>query len=80
MLLFGKTAFIIHDLDASEKQISKAEINKEGKLVKIKKSSSEELEKALSDEAIPEKVFIKEPIFENLKELFGKDVEVMVHN
>ncbi len=80
VLLLGKKAFIIHDLDAAEKKVSKADIDKDGKLSNIKESSNEELEKALADEAIPEKVFIKEPIFENLRELFGKDVEVMVHN
>ncbi len=28
---------------------------------------------------IPPKVFIKEPIFEDLKRVFGKDVEVLVN-
>ena len=79
ILLLGKKAFIIHDLDAKERQISKADIDKDGRLQNIKESNNEELEKALVDETIPGKVFIKQPIFENLKELFGKDVEVMLH-
>ena len=28
---------------------------------------------------IPSKVFIKEPIFEDLKRIFGKDVEILVN-
>jgi len=28
---------------------------------------------------IPPRVFIKEPIFENLKDIFGKDVEILVN-
>ena len=39
----------------------------------------EELEKALTKVQIPPKVFIKEPIFEDLKRVFGKDVEVLVN-
>jgi hypothetical protein len=32
----------------------------------------------LSKIDIPPKVFIKQPIFEDLKKIFGKDVEVLV--
>ncbi len=80
VLLLGKSAFIVHDLDAQDRQISIADVDKDGGLKKIRESSEEELEKALVDRSIPKKVFIKEPIFENLKELFGKDIEVMIHN
>ena len=79
VVLLGKTAFITHDLDADEKQISKADITAEGALENISGSSIQELEKALADQSIPTRVFIKQPIFENLRELFGKDVEVMIH-
>lgn len=80
ILLLGDKAFIIHDLDAKDKQISKADVDKNGSLKNIKESNNEELEKALVAESIPNKVFIKEPIFENLKQLFGNDVEVMLHH
>ena len=43
-----------------------------------KKSNLEEYEKELVAVDIPPKVFIKQPIFENLKEIFGKDVEILV--
>ncbi len=80
IILMGKEAFIIHDIDAEDKQVSKADISEEGSLKNIRKSSQEELEKALAENKIPERVFIKQPIFQNMREIFGKDVEVMINN
>ena len=79
VILLDKKAFIIHDIDQEEKDISVAEIGNNGSLKKIKSSSLEELEKALAKVEIPSKVFLKEPVFENLREIFGKDVEIMVN-
>jgi len=79
VILLGEEAFIIHDIDHEEKEISKAKILPNGGLGSITSSSLEELEKALSKVEIPKKVFIKEPIFEDLKNIFGKDVEVLVN-
>ncbi|MCK4521276.1 MAG: nucleotidyltransferase domain-containing protein [Nanoarchaeota archaeon] len=79
VILLGNEAYIIHDIDNQEKGLSKAKINPDGSLGPAKQSSLEELEKALSKIDIPHKVFIKEPIFENLKDIFGKDVEVLIN-
>ncbi len=79
VLLFGDVAFIIHDIDKEEKEISTAKINKDGGLGNVSRSSLEAMEKVLAKVEIPPKVFIKEKIFENLKEIFGKDVEVLVN-
>ncbi|MBC8500985.1 MAG: nucleotidyltransferase domain-containing protein [Nanoarchaeota archaeon] len=79
VILLGKQAFIIHDIDNEDKDISSAKINDDGSISDIKKSSLEELEKALTAVEIPPKVFIKEPIFENLKGIFGRDVEVLIN-
>jgi uncharacterized protein (UPF0332 family)/predicted nucleotidyltransferase len=79
VLLLDRVAFIIHDIDHEEKEISKANIKPNGSLDTITKSSLEELEHALAKMEIPPKVFIKEPIFENLKNIFGRDVEIMVN-
>ncbi|MBN2567298.1 nucleotidyltransferase domain-containing protein [Candidatus Woesearchaeota archaeon] len=79
ILLLDKTAFIIHDIEHEDKEISKAPIRKDGSLGMPTQSSLEELEKHLATIEIPEKAFIKEPIFENLRELFGKDVEVLIN-
>jgi uncharacterized protein (UPF0332 family)/predicted nucleotidyltransferase len=79
VILLEDEAFIIHDIDHEEKEISRAKILPNGGLSTVKKSSLEELEKALAKVEIPPKVFIKEPIFEDLKGIFGKDVEVLVN-
>ncbi len=79
VILLGDVAFIIHDIDNEEKEISKARIKEDGSLGTTQKSSLQELEKSLSKVEIPPKVFIKEPIFENLKDFFGKDVEILVN-
>jgi uncharacterized protein (UPF0332 family) len=78
VVLLGDVAFIIHDIDQEEKDISKAKINPDGSLGAPKSSSLEEMEKALAKIELPTKVFIKQPIFEDLKNIFGKDVEVLV--
>lgn len=79
VILLDKKAFIIHDVDAEEKVITTAEIKNDGSLKNIKKSNLEELEKSLAKVEIPSKVFLKEPVFENLREIFGNDVEVLVN-
>ncbi|MBS3131052.1 nucleotidyltransferase domain-containing protein [Candidatus Woesearchaeota archaeon] len=79
VILLDDTAFIIHDIDHEDKEVSKAAITKEGGLATITPSSLEELEKAIASKKIPPKVFIKEKIFEDLKRVFGKDVEVLVN-
>jgi uncharacterized protein (UPF0332 family)/predicted nucleotidyltransferase len=79
VILLGKVAFIIHDVDKEDKEISKAPVNADGSLGTTEKSSLEEMEKELAKAEIFPKVFVKEPIFENLKDLFGKDVEVLIN-
>jgi len=79
VVLLDKVAFIIHDIDNEEKTISKADINPDGSLGAPVNTTIEEFEKHLTKIEIPNKVFIKEPIFENLKNLFGSDVEILVN-
>jgi hypothetical protein len=79
IVLLGKKAFIIHDIDNEDKDISKAELTPEGSLTNIQESSLEEYEKELTGIEMPERVFIKEPIFEDLKSIFGKDVEILIN-
>ncbi|MBN1386019.1 nucleotidyltransferase domain-containing protein [Candidatus Woesearchaeota archaeon] len=78
VILLDRVAFIIHDIDHEEKEITKAEIRDDGSLGTTHKSSIEEFEKHLAGAVIPKRVFLKEPIFENLKAFFGKDVEIMI--
>ena len=60
--------------------MEKAKINPDGSLGVMQKSSLEEFEKALAKAKIPQRAFIKEPVFESLRKIFGKDVEVLVQN
>jgi len=76
--LLGSIAFVIRNLDAPEKIIEKAVVNRDGSLGPLEPSSWEEYEKSLSKVAILPKAFIREPVFESLKKIFGKDVEVLV--
>ena len=39
----------------------------------------EELEKAIAETDIVQKTFIKEALFEQLKGIFGKDVEILIN-
>jgi len=79
MILLDKKAFIIEDIDAEEKTVNIADIKEDGGLKNIKKSNIEELEKELMKVEIPPKVFIKERTFEDLKNMFGKDVEILIN-
>jgi uncharacterized protein (UPF0332 family)/predicted nucleotidyltransferase len=79
VILLDKTAFIIHDIDHQEKEMSKAKINEDGSLGTAQNTTLEEFEKHLVKIEIPGKVFIKEAIFEDLKNFFGKDVEILVN-
>ena len=79
VILLDTQAFIIHDIDHEEKEVSKAKLNAEGSIGTPEKSSLEEFEKAIAKVEIPPKVFIKEPLFEDLKNIFGRDVEVLVN-
>lgn len=76
--LLDKKAFIIDDIDAPQKQVFCAKINDDGSLGDAKDASAEELEKAISEAKIPEKVYIKQLIFDKLKERYGKDSEVLI--
>ncbi len=79
IVLLDKTAFIIHNIDAEPKKISKAAIEESGGLGVLSDSNPEEFEAELAKAKIPQKVFIKNPIFEDLKRIFGGDVEVQVN-
>ncbi|MBN1644525.1 nucleotidyltransferase domain-containing protein [Candidatus Woesearchaeota archaeon] len=76
--ILGKTAFIIRDISAKTKEIQKAEIQRDGTLGSVEKSSFEELEKALAKIAVPEKPYISSAVFESLGKIFGKEFEIMI--
>lgn len=79
VIILGKIAYIVHDLDNEEKEITKATVTPDGRFTDIKESSLEEMEHAIANTEIPPKTFIKESIFEHLKGIFGKDVEILIN-
>ncbi len=79
VILFEKVAFVIHDIDAKDQRIEKAILKPDGSLGPLQESSLGEMEKELAAMKFPAKVFIKEPIFEDLKNIFGRDVEVLLN-
>ena len=79
LILLDGVAFITADVNGKEKEISKSKILDDGSLSHFVKSNVEELEDHISKAKIPEKVSIKEKTFESLKEIYGKDVEILVN-
>ena len=78
-LLLDNIVYVINDIEAQDKEISKADLKKDGSFGSLKDSSLEELEKEIMKITIPNKVFIKERTFESLKNIFGKDIEILVN-
>ena len=79
VVLLESDAFIIRDVDQPQKEVTRAKVTEEGGLAAITESSPEEMETALANKPIPPKTFIKEKLFEDLKRIFGKDVEILVN-
>ncbi len=79
VFLLNDVAYVVDNIDIQDKVISKANILPNGGLGDLRKSNLQELDDALATSKIPKKVFIKEKIFEDLRKLYGKDVEIMVN-
>jgi len=77
LILLDDVAFLVPNLEKRD-EIMKAKVLKSGKLGAFDKSNLEELEKFISKLNMPRKVFIKESIFEDLKNEMGKDIEILV--
>ena len=80
ILLLDDICFITKDIDAKEKEIHKAPLTKEGGMGKITACKLEEIEAHLSKAKIPKRAFLKEKIFEDIKAIFGNDVEILVNS
>lgn len=80
VILLDDVAYIIHDIDAPTKQVTRALVTKKGGLSDTQLSTVEELEKDLAQKQIPKRSFIKDQLFVDLKKIFGKDVEILLKN
>ncbi|MFP4189588.1 MAG: nucleotidyltransferase domain-containing protein [Candidatus Woesearchaeota archaeon] len=78
-LVLGKKVYIIHDLEADEREVSSANMSEDGSLIKVDKSSMEEVEEELSSNVVSDNLFVKEKFFESLKDIFGGDIEIMLN-
>ncbi len=79
VLLLDSKVFVVHDVDAEAAAVSKAELLENGSFGQLADSSLEEMEKAVANAKFQQKVFIKEPLFERLREVFGRGVEILVN-
>jgi uncharacterized protein (UPF0332 family) len=77
ILLLRDVAFITEDIGAKKKVIKKADI-REGRLKTIRESNSAEMEDALVKTEIPKQLAIRESVFEDLKKLFGEEIEILL--
>ncbi|MGM5481399.1 MAG: nucleotidyltransferase domain-containing protein [Nanobdellota archaeon] len=77
VILLGEQAFIVHDIDKNDKKVMKAKITDAGTLIDKNESTLDELEDALMSIEIPPKVFVKSNLFDNLRQIFGDDVEIL---
>ncbi len=77
VLFLKHQVFIVHDIQKQE-GISKAQLDSHGKLVQIEQATPEEYEHALAKPQLPDALSIKEALFEQLKTIFGADVEILL--
>ena len=79
VIFTDEKVFIIHDTREEEKEITKADLTKEGTLGRIEESNLEELEKAIRDIKVSKRPLLKPKLVEQLKEIFGEDLEIVMH-
>ena len=79
VLFLNDKVFIIHNVDDLTEGISSCKVDKKGRLHSTIKSSYEQFEKEISSAKVPDNILIKESIFEDLKVIFGEDVQVLLN-
>jgi len=79
VVLLGKVAYIIHDVDSEQKEIHKADVLPDGSFTNERESSFEELEKDISEIKLIQPQFINSNTFESLKKRFGPDVQILIN-
>jgi len=78
IMLFDDVAFVIKDMEKRD-NVEKAALSADGHINDLRQSSLEELEKYVAKLTMPRKIFIKEHFFEDLKHIFGSNVEIMLN-
>ena len=75
LYLLEKKVFLIKDV--KDKEVMKANINDNGSLSNLNKSSQEELENELKNVKAHD-IYLKEKTIDSLRQLIGKEVEILV--
>jgi uncharacterized protein (UPF0332 family)/predicted nucleotidyltransferase len=78
VMLLDTVAFVIVDIDAPEKEILKGTLTQAGHITNLAKSNLEDMEHALASAKMPQRVFLHERLFEDVKKIFGSDVEILM--
>jgi len=77
VIFLKNLVFIIKEKD-NKKEVEKAKLKGDGSIGKIESSSLDELEDVLEKTKVFEKVALTEKTFENLKKIFGSEIEVII--
>ncbi len=76
VLLLKDQVFIIKDLKQKDK--IKTAILEKGRLKEVKNSTRDELDKTLLDVEVPQSISLTPGLFEDLKKIVGKDIELLL--
>lgn len=79
VMLIGKTAFIIKDIKAETREISKAELNSKGGFGKVNPSSEEEIDSLLMESEKLPIAKISKKLMEDIEKFFGEKAEILVN-
>ncbi|MDO8628619.1 MAG: hypothetical protein Q7R56_02610 [Nanoarchaeota archaeon] len=76
--LLENEAYLIEETLEGEKKVNKATITPKGGITNMQDSNLAAFEHALASITIPPKTYIKHPLFEDLKRIYGDDIEIQV--
>lgn len=79
VLVLKDKIFIIRDIDKPDEEIQSAKMHSTGKLENIKESNLQELEAEITKAEIPERKYLKPEFFDELRSIFGKNVELLIN-
>ena len=79
LYLFDKVIFILEDIKEKTPSILKANINENYSITKTEKSTKEDLDDYVSKNLDSNKILtLKEDLFNSLKKIYGKDIEIIL--
>ncbi len=77
VLVLKDKAYIVYDVTAKEREVSKAVVNQDGSLGELEKSSLEDMDHAIASTARHTPVSLKGPVYDSLKKIFGDKIEIV---